>query len=113
METRRPEFQADPKEQYHCHHPELVEFLLDTFVGSRQQVLVTTHSPMILNCLDDDVARKGVHYLYRTPEGYTHSAPFFAIPSVGEKLNVMGPGEAFVDTNLTGLYEEILAMQGK
>jgi len=92
---------------------ELVDFLLDTLVGSRQQVLITTHSPMILNHLDDGVARAGVHYLYRTPEGYTHSVPFFSIPSVAEKLNVMGPGEAFVDTNLIRLYEEIQATQGK
>jgi predicted ATPase len=90
---------------------ELVEFLLDTLVGSRQQVLITTHSPMILNHLDDGVARAGVHYLYRTPEGYTNSVPFFSIPSVSEKLDFMGPGEAFVDTNLTRLYEEIQAMQ--
>jgi predicted ATPase len=90
--------------------PELVEFLLGTLLGSRQQVLVTTHSPMILNSLDDAVARAGVHYLYRTPEGYTRSVPFFSIPSVSEKLEVMGPGEVFVDTNFTRLYEEIQAM---
>ncbi|WP_295427151.1 AAA family ATPase [uncultured Thiodictyon sp.] len=91
-------------------NPELVEFLLDILVGSRQQVLVTTHSPMILNYLDDDVARRGVQYLYKTPEGYTRSVPFFSIPSVSEKLEVMGPGEAFVDTNLTRLQGEIQAM---
>jgi len=88
-------------------NPELVEFLLDALVKARQQVLVTTHSPMILNYLDDQVARTGVQYLYRTPEGYTRSIPFFAIPSVSEKLEVMGPGEAFVDTSLPELYEEI------
>jgi len=38
-------------------NPELVEFLLDKLVNARQQVLVTTHSPMILNYLDDQVAR--------------------------------------------------------
>ena len=89
---------------------ELVEFLLGRLVNARQQVLVTTHSPMILNYLDDDVARRGVQYLYKTPEGYTRSVPFFSIPSVSEKLEVMGPGEAFVDTNLTRLQEEIQAM---
>jgi energy-coupling factor transporter ATP-binding protein EcfA2 len=91
-------------------NPELVEFLLDTLVAAQQQVLVTTHSPMILNYLDDEVARAGVQYLYKTPEGFTRSVPFFAIPSVSEKLEVMGPGEAFVDTNLTRLYEEIVTM---
>jgi predicted ATPase len=92
---------------------ELVEFLLDMLVKSKQQVLVTTHSPMILNYLDDEVARAGVQYLYKTPQGFTRSVPFFSIPSVSEKLEVMGPGEALVDTNLGHLYEEILTMQAK
>lgn len=91
-------------------NPELVEFLLDTLINAKQQILVTTHSPMILNYLDDEVARKGVQYLYRTPEGFTRAVPFFEIPSMAAKLKVMGPGEAFVDTQLALLAEEIAAM---
>ena len=75
-----------------------------------QQVLVTTHSPMILNYLDDEMAKEGVIYLYKTPQGHTKSIPFFSIPSLQEKLTVMGPGEAFVDTNLTKLADEIADM---
>jgi ABC-type multidrug transport system ATPase subunit len=86
---------------------ELVEQLLDWLVEAPQQILVTTHSPMILNYLEDDVARAGVQYLYKTPEGYTRSIPFFSIPSLAHKLEVMGPGEAFVDTELSLLPEEI------
>lgn len=88
-------------------NPELVEFLLDVLVETKKQILVTTHSPMILNYLDDDVARAGVQYIYKTPEGYSRSIPFFAIPSMAKKLEVMGPGEVFVDTELTGLFDEI------
>ncbi|WP_417377380.1 AAA family ATPase [Gimesia maris] len=88
-------------------NPELVEFVLNQLVSARQQIVVTTHSPMILNYLDDDVARRGVIYLYKTPSGRTHAIPFFSIPSLAEKLTVMGPGEAFVDTNLIALAEEI------
>lgn len=88
-------------------NPELVEVVIDKLVNARQQVLVTTHSPMILNYLDDETARAGVIYLYKTPEGHTQSIPFFSIPSLAEKLTVMGPGEAFVDTNLTQLADEI------
>ena len=91
-------------------NPDLVEFVIDTLVKARQQVLVTTHSPMILNYLDDDVAKSGVIYLYKTSKGYTKSIPFFSIPSLAEKLTVMGPGEAFVDTNLTELADEIAGM---
>lgn len=88
-------------------NPELVELVLDQLVNASKQVLVTTHSPMILNYLDDDVAREGVRYLYKTPRGHTRSIPFFSIPSLEKKLAVMGPGEAFADTNLVALGEEI------
>ena len=91
-------------------NPEVVEFVIDILVKAKQQVLVTTHSPMILNYLEDDQAKKGVIYLYKTAQGYTRSIPFFSIPSLKKKLTVMGPGEAFVDTNLTQLAEEIAGM---
>jgi predicted ATPase len=88
-------------------NPELVEFVLDELVEAPQQVMVTTHSPLILNYLDDEVARSGVIYLYKTQAGSTRSIPFFSIPSLAEKLKVMGPGEAFADTDLTALADEI------
>lgn len=40
----------------------------------------------------------------------THARPFFSILRIGEKLNVMGPGEAFVDTNLNLLTQECVAL---
>lgn len=91
-------------------NPELVEFVIQALTQAMPQVVVTTHSPMILNYLDDETARAGVVYLYKTPEGATHSVPFFSIPSLREKLTVMGPGEAFVDTNLTQLADEIAGL---
>lgn len=93
-------------------NPELVEFVLQQLVSAQQQVMVTTHSPLILNYLEDDVARNGVIYLYKTATGRTQSIPFFSIPSLAEKLTVMGPGEAFVDTNLVELGTEIEAIAG-
>ena len=88
-------------------NPELVEFVTDALVKATQQVLVTTHSPMILNYLDDETARQGVIYLYKTRRGHTKAIPFFSIPSLAEKLKFMGPGEAFVDTKLVELSDEI------
>lgn len=94
-------------------NPELVEFVLEALVASPKQVVVTTHSPMILNYLEDDTARNGVIYLYKTRTGHTRAVPFFSIPSLAEKLTVMGPGEAFVDTNLTALGNEIETMRAR
>jgi predicted ATPase len=88
-------------------NPELVEFLVDALVESEHQVMVTTHSPVILNYLEDEVAKQGVIYLYKNASGATQAIHLFEIPSLADKLRVMGPGEAFLDTRLTELEDEI------
>ncbi|MBX3178510.1 MAG: AAA family ATPase [Candidatus Hydrogenedentes bacterium] len=88
---------------------EFVEGLIGQLVSAQPQVMVTTHSPMILNYLEDEIARKSVVFLYKGPDGGTRAKRFFDIPSIGQKLEVMGPGEAFVDTNLVSLAEELNA----
>lgn len=88
-------------------NPELIEYLVDMLVNCDNQVMVTTHSPMILNYLEDDVAKKGVIYLYKNKRGATQSIRLFDIPSMAKKLQFMGPGEVFVDTDLTNLSKEI------
>lgn len=89
---------------------EIVETLVDTLVSSHQQILVTTHSPLILNYLGDDVARQAVQFIYKTPDGDSRIRHFFEVPRIGEKLRVMGPGDAFVDTDLSALTEECIAL---
>jgi len=90
---------------------ELIEYLMDILIASKHQVMVTTHSPMILNYIDDEVAKKSVQYIYKTKEGFTRSIPFFEIPSMAEKLEIMGAGSAYVDTNLEELVDEIEEVQ--
>ncbi len=94
-------------------NPELVEFVIDNLVHAKKQVLVTTHSPLILNYLEDEVAKKSVVYLYKTPQGHTKSIPFFAIPPMAKKLKVMGPGEVYADTALPDLADEIIEIVGE
>lgn len=87
-------------------NPQIIEQLVDILVGAKSQIIVTTHSPMILNYLDDEVARNGVQFVYKSLKAQTHVRRFFALPRIEEKLKVMGPGEAFVDTDLQLLTEE-------
>ncbi|MBA1289534.1 AAA family ATPase [Pseudomonas japonica] len=87
-------------------NPEIVERLVELLQNSPHQVIVTTHSPMILNYLDDDVAAESVRFVYRSTGGSTCSRPLFALPRMRAKLGVMGPGEAFVDTSLSALIAE-------
>lgn len=93
-------------------NPALVEKLMDFLVGlgrNGKQVVVTTHSPVILNFLDDDVARAGVILLYKTDDGRTQACRYFDLPETGYKLKALGPGEIFVDTDLTKLVERLAA----
>lgn len=89
---------------------EIVEKLVDTLVASPQQILVTTHSPLILNYLDDETAKKSVQFIYKTPQGLSKIRHFFDIPRIGEKLRYMGPGDAFVDTDLVALAQECIEL---
>ncbi len=91
-------------------NPALVEKLMDFLVDlgrKGKQVIVTTHSPVILNFLDDEVARQGVILLYKTDDGRTHSVRYFDQPETGYKLKALGPGEVFVDTDLTKLVARL------
>lgn len=89
---------------------EMVETLVDTLLQSPQQLLVTTHSPLLLNYLPDDVARSAVLLAYKTPAGETRIRRFFDVPRMAAKLQGMGPGDAFVDTDLKLLTQECMAL---
>ena len=91
-------------------NPEVVEKLVNVLVAAQQQIIVTTHSPMILNYLEDDWAREAVQFIYKNHDGETRARRFFDIPRIERKLTVMGPGEAFVDTSLIALTEECIAL---
>ena len=91
-------------------NPALVEKLMDFLVAlakKGKQVIVTTHSPMILNFLDDAVARESVILLYKTADGKTQCCRYFDQPETSRKLEALGPGEVFVDTDLTKLVERL------
>jgi predicted ATPase len=91
-------------------NPEIIEKLVDALVNAPRQILVTTHSPMILNYLEDDVARKSVQFVYKNEQGATLIRPFFSIPHISKKLDFMGAGEAFIDTDLNELTKECLTL---
>lgn len=92
-------------------NPELIEKLVDSLVEANTQVIVTTHSPMILNYMEDDVAKLGVIYLYKNKAGATQAIRLFDIPSMQRKLKFMGPGEAYEDTILENLAPEAATVQ--
>ncbi|MDO8417280.1 MAG: AAA family ATPase [Agitococcus sp.] len=87
---------------------EIVDKLVKVLLEAPAQIVITTHSPLVLNYFPDDVAKDSVQFVYKSPLGKTSIRPFFKIPRIAEKLQVMGPGEAFVDTDLKSLTQESL-----
>lgn len=89
-------------------NPELIQRLVEFLMQAKRQVIVTTHSPLILNYLPDDVAREAVLMLFRNGSGCTRSVRLFDLASTQEKLLFLGPGEVYVDSNLERITEEAL-----
>jgi predicted ATPase len=87
-------------------HPELIEQLVRYLLQAKAQIIVTTHSPLILNYLTDDEARTSMMFLYRNREGRTRSCRYFDLPSTKRKLGILGPGEVYVDTPIEKLASE-------
>lgn len=79
---------------------------LQDFAG--KQVMVTTHSALVLNYLTDESAKQNVILLFKDKKGYTHATRFFEIPEIAEKLSFLGPGEAMGDTNLISLSAKLM-----
>lgn len=87
-------------------NPEIVEKLVDILQECPQQIIVSTHSPLILNYLSDTVAAKSVQFVYRSISGGTRVRPLFGVARLQEKLEYMGAGEVFADTSLSLLTKE-------
>jgi len=87
--------------------PELIKELVQYLAReAEQQVLVTTHSPLVLNYLLDEEARESLFFVYKD-EGRSKCVRFFDIHEVDERLQFMGPGEAYADTDLQRLVESL------
>ena len=60
---------------------EIIQKLVDLLQNfDNKQVMVTTHSALVLNYLSDPIAQGGVILLYQDEKGYTHARKFFEIP---------------------------------
>lgn len=94
-------------------NPEVTEQIVDALVASPKQIIVTTHSPMILNYMDDEIAKKAVILIYKRDDGQTHATRFFDVPSAAEKLESLAPGDAMLDVYLRDIAKEAESQRQK
>lgn len=86
-------------------NPEITEALVDALVSSSKQLLVTTHSPLLLNYLEDEIARQSVLLIYKRPDGVSRAVRLFAVPMAAQRLESLSPGESMLDLSLTRVAE--------
>ncbi|MCX0435959.1 AAA family ATPase [Aeromonas veronii] len=86
-------------------NPEITEALVDALVNSSKQLLVTTHSPLVLNYLEDGIARQSVLLIYKRPDGISRAIRLFDVPMAAERLECLSPGESMLDLSLTRVAE--------
>lgn len=91
-------------------HHEVIEERMDVLVNSDSQVIVTTYSPMVLNYLEDKVAVKSVLLMYEDENHNTKLSPYFDDPVTLKKLDVLGPGEVYIDTYDTDVIDRFNTM---
>ena len=89
---------------------EFVEKLIDTLLESNHQTIVATHSPLLLNYIDDDVARESILFVYKTRDGVTKVENFYKMIIKYDKisqheLDMFGAGEVMQSINLLELTD--------
>ncbi len=92
---------------------EFVEKLVDTLLESPHQTIVATHSPLLLNYLDDEVAKESILFVYKTKDGSTKVGNFFEIIAKYQEISeheydLFGAGEIMQRVNLLELTDKLL-----
>ena len=92
---------------------EFVEKLVDTLLESPHQTVVATHSPLLLNYLDDEVAKASILFVYKTKDGSTKVGNFFEIIAKYQEISeheydLFGAGEIMQRVNLLELTNKLL-----
>lgn len=92
---------------------EFVEKLVDILLESNHQTIVATHSPMLLNYIDDEIAKKSILFVYKRKDGTTHIVNFFEAIKKFNRINhydmdILGPGEIMQSVNLLELTELLI-----
>lgn len=88
-------------------NPSIIKSLIQILLDAKKQIVITTHSPEILQYIPDDIARKVIKFVYRDEKGATSIVDFFNDGETSKKLTVLSPGEVFLDTDLDDLSKRL------
>jgi energy-coupling factor transporter ATP-binding protein EcfA2 len=87
---------------------ELIEKLVNELLNfNGKQVVVTTHSAVIINYLPDEIAKSSVVLFCKDKHGHTQATRFFELPEMAKLLDIMGPGQVMSRTDLEELSHKL------
>jgi len=91
---------------------EFIEKLVETLLNSHHQTFVTTHSPLLLNYLDDSMAKKSILFVHKAQDGSTQIENFFEVIAKHQQISdheydLLGPGEIMQRVNLLELTQKL------
>ena len=88
-------------------NPEITEKLINTLKGFIRetgcQIIVTSHSPVILNYFDDD----SIQFMWRDELGIIRAKPMFQTKAMKEHLDYMNPGEIWLNFAKETILEKL------
>lgn len=88
-------------------NPHIIQDLVNVLYSHDRQIIVTTHSPEVLQYIPEEYIENSTKFLYRKTDGSTGIDNFFTNPDIKQKLEMLGPGEAFLDVDLEHLTERL------
>ncbi len=92
-------------------NPYIIENLINLLYQSNNQILLTTHSPEILQYIPDDTAVESIRFVFKEKNGDTGIANLFDYPEAKHKLQILSPGEAYLDLSLEDVTKYFVKQQ--
>lgn len=88
-------------------NPHIVNKLVDMLYTSPSQLIVTTHSPEVLQYIPEGQERDSVKLMYRKNDATSDIVDFFSLPEASERLKILSPGETYLDVDLKHISETL------
>ena len=82
----------------------MVNDLIELTKSKRRQIILTTHSTVILDYFPED----SIIFLWRDKQGVVHNQELFSIPDIRDRLKYMYPGEVWLNMDEDEIIAKLL-----
>jgi len=84
-------------------NPHIIKRVVERLLKADKQLVITTHSPEILQCFPDETALEAIKITVRNEDASTRVENFSDLEEARELLEVLSPGEVFLELELDKL----------